>query len=604
MKYSFAVIALAACFLLSCQNSGNNQNTGQSEAQQFIDSYATQYVKLYTNSQNAQWKSNIEIKQGDSTNTLAAQKADEAMAEFTGSKDNIENARKYLAQKDKLTEIQLKQLELILYNAANNPQTVADLVKQRIKAENEQTQKLYGYQYMLGSKKVSTNDLDDILKKETDINKRKAAWEASKQVGPTLKGGLVNLRNLRNQTVQALGYHDFFTYQVSDYHMTTDEMMQTMDRLMNELYPLYRELHTWMRYELAKKYKVSDVPEYLPAHWLPNRWGQDWSSIVNVQGINLDSILKTKSPEWIVKSGENLYVSLGYPELPKTFWERSSLYPYPSDSAVKKNNHASAWHIDLDHDVRSLMSVEPNAEWFETAHHELGHIYYYLTYTNPDVPPLLRAGANRAYHEAIGTMMGLAAMQKPYLVGRGLIDASVKTDSVQALLKEALNSVVFIFFSSGTMSNFEKALYVDSLSPDQFNAKWWELAKKYQGIVPPSARGEEYCDAATKTHINDDPAQYYDYALSYVILYQLHNHIAKNILHQDPRATNYFGQKGIGDFMMKIMRPGASKDWRQVLKESTGDELNAKAMLEYFQPLVNWLHEQNKGRKYTLPETM
>ena len=200
-------------------------------------------------------------------------------------------------------------------------------------------------------------------------------------------------------------------------------------------------------------------------------------------------------------------------------------------------------------------------------------------------------------------MMGLAAMQKPYLAGRGLIDANVKTDSVQALLKEALNSVVFIFFSSGTMSNFEKALYVDNLPENQFNAKWWELAKKYQGIVPPSARGEEYCDAATKTHINDDPAQYYDYALSYVILYQLHNHIAKNILKQDPRATNYYGQTGIGDFLKKITYPGASKDWRTVLKESTGDELNAKAMLEYFQPLVSWLKEQNKGKKYTLPES-
>lgn len=577
---------------------------GLAEAQKFIDRYTEQYVQLYTDSQRAQWILNVEIKQGDSSNMVAAHKTDKALAEFTGSKENIERARKYLNQKDKLTDIQVKQLERILYLAANNPQIVANLVKQRIKAENEQTHKLFGYQYILAGKKVRTNDLDDVLKKETDVNKRLAAWEASKRVGPTLKEGLVNLRNLRNKTVQALGYPDYFTYQVSSYGMSANEMMHTMDSFMNELYPLYRELHTWMRYELAKKYGVSKVPDYLPAHWLPNRWGQNWSSIVNVKGINLDGILKNKTPDWIVKSGENFYVSLGYPELPETFWERSSLYPYPSSSEVKKNSHASAWHIDLDYDVRSLMSVESHAKSLKTAHHELGHIYYYLTYSNKDVPPLLRAGANRAYHEAIGTLMGLAAMQKPYLIGRGLIDASVKTDSTQALLKEALDSVVFIFFSSGTMSHFEKALYINNLLPEQFNKKWWELAKKYQGIVPPSIRGEEYCDAATKTHINNDPAQYYDYALSYTILYQLHNYIAKNILHEDPHATNYFGQKSIGDFMMKIMRPGASKEWRQVLKESTGDELSAKAMMEYFQPLMSWLHEQNKGRKYSLPEIM
>jgi peptidyl-dipeptidase A len=589
------LVLLAAC---------QPRNTGNDEAQKFLDGYTKEYVRLYSASSLAQWKSNTEIKAGDSTNTLAAQKADEEMAAFTGSATNIEGARKYLAAASTLTDIQEKQLNAILYNAANNPQTVADLVKRRIKAENAQTQQLYGFQYLLNGKKVSTNELDEILKSENDPAKRLAAWEASKMVGPTLRNGLANLRNLRNETVQALGYPDYFSYQVSDYGYKTPEMMQLMDGLIRDLWPLYRELHTWMRYEMTSKYRAAAVPDMLPAHWLPNRWGQDWSSAVDVQGLNLDSVLKQKSADWIVKNAEGLYVSLGFPALPPVFWAGSSLYPYPADSAVKKNNHASAWHMDLNKEVRSLMSVEPNAEWWETANHELGHIYYYMSYSNDSVPPLLRQGANRAYHEAVGTMMGLAAMQKPYLVGRGLIGAGVQTDSIRSLLKEALNSVVFIFFSSGTMSNFEKQIYADKLPTEQWNATWWNLAKKYQGIEPPTTRGEEYCDAATKTHINDDPAQYYDYALSYAILYQLHNHIAKNILHQDPRATNYYGNKEIGEFLRGILKYGAAKDWRTVLKESTGDELNAKAMLEYFAPLKSWLQQQNQGRKYTLPETL
>ncbi len=594
----FIPSVLVTVLLLSC---GSSENV-QEEAQVFIDAYTEEYLKLYSRASEAQWKANIEIREGDTVNAYNAQKADEAMAAFTGSRENIERAKKLLDRKDHLTDIQKKQLDVILYAAANNPQTIADVVNKRIKAETDQTQLLYGFQYTVSGRKVSTNEIDEILKKETDLPKRLDVWNASKEVGKPLKPGLVQLRDLRNQTVRELGYNDYFSYQVSDYNMTAEEMMQTMDRLMKELYPLYRELHTWMRYEMAKKYAVREVPDYLPAHWLPNRWGQDWSSAVDVKGIDLDAVLGKQSKEWIVKEGEKLYTSIGFPSLPEVFWQKSSLYPYPSDSNVKKNNHASAWHMDLQEDVRSLMSVEPNSEWWETANHELGHIYYYITYTNPDVPPLLRGGANRAYHEAIGTMMGLAAMQKPYLTDRGLIAPGTKTDSIQALMKEALNSVVFMFFSCGTMSNFEKALYVDQLSADQFNARWWELAKKYQGIVPPSERGEDYCDAATKTHINDDAAQYYDYALSYVILYQLHNHIAKNILKQDPRATNYYGQKPIGDFLKKIMYPGASRDWRQVLKESTGDELNAGAMLSYFEPLTHWLKEQNKGRKYTLEE--
>src|SRR5688500_19408869 len=250
------------------------------------------------------------------------------------------------------------------------------------------------------------------------------------------------------------------------------------------------------------------------------------------------------------------------------------------------------------------MSVEPNSEWFETSNHELGHIYYFMTYTNKDVPPVLRNGANRAFHEAMGSMMGMAAMQKPYLIDRELVHSNAQTDSIRSLLKEGLQHVVFIPFSAGVMSEFEKALYADNLPADQFNQKWWELVKQYQGVIPPGDRGENFCDASTKTHINDDAAQYYDYALSTVLMFQLHQHISEKILKQNATATNYYGNKEVGDFLTKIMYPGASRNWRDVLKEATGEDMNAKAMLRYFEPLMLWLKNENKGRKYTLPENL
>ncbi|WP_231590774.1 M2 family metallopeptidase [Hymenobacter terrenus] len=569
-------------------------------ATEFLADYNAEYVRLITASSEAEWRSNTHIVAGDTANAGATTRANQRMAAFTGSAANIQQLRELLTHKADLTDIQVKQLETALYLAANNPQTVAEVVKNRIQAEAVQTEKLYGFDYRYAGKSVSTNDLDELLRKETNPQKRQAVWEASKAIGPTLKEGLLNLRDLRNQTVQALGYPDYFTYQASDYGLTRDEMMALVRKINTELRPLYRELHTYARYELAKKYKVKQVPDYLPAHWLPNRWGQDWGSMVDVKGLNLDAVLAKKGAEWQVKQGERFYQSLGFPALPASFYEKSSLYPLPKDAGYKKNNHASAWHIDLNNDLRSLMSVEANTEWYETAHHELGHIFYYQTYSNPDVPPLLRQGANRAYHEAIGTMMGLAAKQKPFLTGLGLVAPNTKTDQTQQLLKEALSYVVFIPFASGVMSEWENGFYADKLPADQLNAKWWALCKQYQGMVPPATRGESNLDPATKTHINDDPAQYYDYALSYVILFQLHDHIARNILHQDPHATNYYGNKEVGNFLRDIMRPGSSRDWRVVLKEKTGEDLSARAMVDYFQPLMTYLKAQNKGRKYTM----
>ena len=592
-----AVLLAAMGVLASC-----SKNV-EKDAQAFVDTYTQEYVKLALAVNEAEWASNTHIVEGDTMNAHNSKVAKEAYAAFTGNSSNIEQTQKFLESRDKLSPLLARQLDAILYEAGNNPATVADIVKKRIKVETEQVEKLYGFDFQLEGKSVTTNDIDELLRNDNDMNKRLAAWEQSKEVGKNLREGLQQMQILRNQTVQALGYSDYFSYQVSDYGMTSQVMRAQLEQTMREIWPFYRELHTWARYTLAEKYGVKEVPDMIPAHWLPNRWGQDWSPLVKVEGLDLDSKLKEKQPEWLVKQAESFYVSLGFQPLPQSFWDKSSLYPVPEGENYKKNNHASAWHFDLDKDVRCLMSVIPNADWYETTHHELGHIYYYQSYSTPQVPILMRKGANRAYHEAVGSMLGLAAMQKPFIEGIGLFPEGQPADSIQTMLKEALNYIVFIPWSAGVMTEFEYSLYADNLPADQYNAKWWELVRKYQGIVPPSERtAPEYCDAATKTHINDDAAQYYDNALSYILLFQLHDHIARNILHQDPHATNYYGSKEVGAFLTSILSPGGTRDWRELTKEATGSDVSAQPMLRYFEPLMAYLQEQNKGRTHTLPD--
>ncbi len=596
---------LIITFLQSCKSEPKKEDTTliKQEVQSFLDDYTKEYIKLRIASAEANWIANTKIVEGDTLNAYNVQIAGEAIAKFMGSTEVIEKTRKYLNEKEKLDTVQVRQLNTILYRAANNPEIISDIVKQRIAASTAQNEKLFGFDFKVDGKSVSTGEIDKVLKESTNEKERLKYWEASKEVGKALKDGLENLKELRNKTVQALGYENYLSYQISDYGMTRKEMITETDKMIEEIWPLFRELHTWARYELAQKYNT-EVPDYLPAHWIPNRWAQDWSSLVSVEGLDIDTALKDKDPEWIVKEGENFYKSIGFNALPETFYTKSSMYPLPKEANYKKNNHASAWHIDLENDVRCLMSVDPTAEYYETIHHELGHIYYYMSYTNPDVPPLLRSGANRAYHEAIGSMLGLAAMQKPFLAAKGLVDKNVKIDETQNLLKEALNYIVFLPFSAGTMTQFENSLYAENLSKDEYNKKWWELVKKYQGVVPPAQRGEEYCDAASKTHINNDAAQYYDYAVSYILLFQFHDHIAKNILKQDPHSTNYYGNKEVGDFLKKVLSSGANNDWRQLLQESIGSGISAKPMLDYFAPLMEYLKQVNKDREHTLPETI
>ncbi len=204
---------------------------------------------------------------------------------------------------------------------------------------------------------ITANEIDDILRKSRDLPERLRVWTASKEIGRPLKPGLVELVKLRNQVAREMGYHSYFALQVADYGMTVDEMMKLLDDALETTKPLYDGLHCWAKHELAARYK-RPPPRLIPAHWIGNRWAQNWPGLV--EEANLDPLFKGASPESIVKSAENFYVSLGFPKLPPSFWERSDLYPVPAGLARKKNAHASAWHIDHAGDVRSLMSVEPN----------------------------------------------------------------------------------------------------------------------------------------------------------------------------------------------------------------------------------------------------
>jgi peptidyl-dipeptidase A len=254
--------------------------------------------------------------------------------------------------------------------------------------------------------------------------------------------------------------------------------------------------------------------------------------------------------------------------------------------------------VDLRDDVRSLMSVEADSRWFATAHHELGHIYYDRSYSRPEVAPVLRRGANRAFHEAIGELIAMSVMQEPYLRQVGVLPAGRALAREQMLLDEAFDKgPVFFLWAAGTMTHYERDLYAGALPAGELNARWWQHARDFQGVAPPERRGEEHCDACTKTHINDDPAQYYDYALATLIQFQLHEHLCRTIVHADPHACTYAGNRAVGDALRRILSTGATRDWRAVMREVTGEDLSAAAMLRYFAPLEPLLARETQGQR-------
>lgn len=566
----------------------------QQRADRFLDQVNAHYQALTYVQQQASWLASTDV---GPAHDAAAEWAGKAFAAFNGNPGLLGEARELLKQRQHLDAITVRQLDRILLMpyGAEGPMTNPALVAARIEAETRQASILNGFTFQVGGKPVTANAIDQTLNTSQDLAVRKAWWEASKEIGVPLKPGLLQLRDLRNRVARELGHPDYFSLQMKRYDLEADEMMAYNRKFRAELEPLYRQLHTWVKHELARRYG-QPVPKRLPAHWINNRWSQNWTGLV--EGVDFDPYLKGWAPERIVRSAEAFYVGLGFPALPSSFWTRSDLYPVKPGESRKKNAHASCWHLDLGTDIRSLMSVESNYQWFETTHHELGHGYYFMAYTRPEVPPLLRDGANPSFHEGIGELISLATRQVPYLKSAGVLPADYQADPMRVLLNDALEvAIPFMFWACGTMPEWEHAFYSGNLPADRLNSAWWRLVGDIQGVEPPGPRGEQFCDPATKTHINDNPAYYHSYGWATVLKFQLHDHICRTILKQDPRQANYAGNKEVGAFLRRILSKGATEDWRKVLKDATGEDLGTRAMKDYFAPLMAWLEQQNRGRQ-------
>ncbi len=516
----------------------------------------------------------------------------------------IEKTRTFLQQTNVLDDLTVRQLRMIWLLAADSPGTIPEVVAARIAAEARQSANLDSFPFKwqrpgsATNEALTANQIDALLGASTNLVERLTVWKASKESGVALKPGLVELRDLRNRVAREMGFSSFYALQVAHFGMSVPELRALTDQLVRDTKPLYDQLHCWARYKLAKRYG-QPVPKLIPAHWLGNRWGQEWPGLV--ASVDLDPLFQAKQAEWIVRQAVNYGESMGLPRFPASFWSRSDLYELPADATRKKNTHASAWDMNLQGDVRSLENVKPDFDWFGTAHHEMGHVFYQLSYDRPGVPMVLRTGASPAFHEAMAETLATPTLQLPYLRQVGVVPADMEFDQTQWLLNAALQQIVFIPWSAGVMAAWERDFYEGNLSTHELNHRWWQYVAKYQGIAPPEPRGEQFCDAATKTHINDNPALYYQYAIAFAIKYQLHRHIATKLLHEAPQNCNFYGNKEVGAFLHNLMKAGATRDWRELIREATGEELSAKAMLEYYSPLIKYLQEENAGREIGFP---
>jgi peptidyl-dipeptidase A len=566
------------------------------EAKKFIEDAEARLLALAVESNRADWVRSTYITYD--TEILAA-KGDERSIAATMDLAKQATRFDHLKMPEDLSR-RFKLLKLSLTLAApSNPAEGEELT--RIVSQMEGT---YGKGKYCPPGKTDCLDLDrlsEILRRSNDPKELLDAWVGWHKISVPMREPFQEYVALANKGARELGFADSGAMWRAKYDMPPDAFAAEVDRLWNQVKPLYLSLHAYVRSKLHEKYgDLVPANGPIPAHLLGNMWAQEWENVYKMvaprnsdAGYDLTAILKQRNtePKRMVRYGESFFTSLGFALLPATFWERS-LFVKPHDHDVVC--HASAWDIDAKEDLRIKMCIEINAEDFVTIHHELGHNFYQRAYMHQ--PFLFRDSANDGFHEAIGDTIALS-VTPDYLVKIGLLDRAPDTSrDIGLLLEKALEKIAFLPFGL-LIDKWRWEVFAGRIPPEKYNEEWWKLRLQYQGVAPPAPRSEADFDPGAKYHVAAN-VPYTRYFLADILQFQFHRALSKIAGCTGPlNRCSIYDNKEAGRRLNAMLEMGESRPWQDALETLTGQrEMDATAILDYFAPLKKWLDEQNQGK--------
>ncbi|XP_024873970.1 angiotensin-converting enzyme-like isoform X1 [Temnothorax curvispinosus] len=449
---------------------------------------------------------------------------------------------------------------------------------------------------------------------ETELRWAWTAWRNHMSHTKKLFGQLVNLQNT---AVRNNGYADIGEYWREEYERP--DLENVFEEMYRQVEPLYSLLHAVVRFRLARLYPdVIDVFSPIPAHLLGNLWSQSWEALIDVvfptytavmPNLTDSMIQETYSVIKMVKTAEDFYTSLGFPPLPSEFWKKSI---FEQETGRESSCHATAVNMYKKDDFRIFACLETRPQDFNVIYHEIGHIQYYMAYQNQ--PSFFKNGINSAFHESIGDAISYGATSFRHMHRLELIrnaSASFGNSSevnsrlqdsleIALLLKQALLKIPQL--SNGLIiEKWRWSVFSGKTQPSEYNTFWWNLHRRYMGVVPPSPRSEKFFDPAAKFHIAHG-IPYAGYFLGNFLQIQLFQGMCEASLNLPVGSTAFnlplhkcdiYGSKDAGKFLRSIMKLGSKANWRHALRVTTGySEYRIEPFLAYYEPVREWLQRE------------
>jgi peptidyl-dipeptidase A len=446
----------------------------------------------------------------------------------------------------------VQRLLLLYWGGQNDEQTIAMLTESMKEVRGIYT----NFRARYNGREVSDNTLGEVLRRETDSEKLREAWEASKQVGQQVSEKLLALVRARNTAARRKGFDNYYQQSLTLSELSEEMVFSLFDELEALTREPYRKAKAELDARLSARFRLP-VNALRPWHYF-DPFFQAWPQLGEA---NLDSHLAGKDPAALALK---VYDGIGLEV--RDILARSDLYERPG-----KNQHAFCIDIDRAGDTRILCNVQRDLRWNGTMLHELGHAVY-NKYIDPALPYLLRTPAHSLSTEAIALLMGRLTLAEAWLRDVAEMPAETVARLLPVLQHQECNRQILFARWVFVMAHFERALYAD---PEQdLNSLWWDLVERFQLLTRPERRHAP--DWAAKYHTANSPAMYHNYLLGELNASQLRRALTMDCggLLAHPQAGEWLRER--------VFARGAEADWNESLRRATGETLTPKYFVEEF----------------------
>ncbi|MEI6457008.1 MAG: M2 family metallopeptidase [bacterium] len=552
------LLTISALIMVGCASKKEQMNQ---ELINFIKKHDSVLIPLYKQVTLAAWDAAVSGKPED------FKKAEDLNIKLLTLYSNKESLKKLeeIKVSGLITDSLLNRQLDVLYRSFLMAKADTGKLNKMVRMQTAIEQKYGNFRTEVKGKKLSDNDVEEVLRTSKDVKYQREVWEAQKKIGGIVSADVIELVKLRNEIAKDLGFRNYHEMSLT----LSDQDPKEVNKLFDELDSLTKGSFAKAKGEIddyfVKYYSLKSKDELMPWNF-QNRFFQDAPKIYD---LDLDKYYKDKNLETLTAT---FYGGIGLPI--EDMLKRSDLYEKPG-----KNQHAFCTDIDNSGDVRVLCNVKPNSYWMNTMLHEFGHAVYDKN-IDTTLPFILRDPAHTFTTEAIAMIFGRFSSNPQWIKDMMGIPDEEKMKIAENCFKNLrLEQLVFSRWSQ-VMYRFEKEMYKN---PDQdLNKLWWDLAEQYQLLKRPAGRNEP--DWATKIHIATYPCYYHNYLLGELLASQLYFYIVGNIIKSDDyKFQSFVGNKEIGKYLKEeIFMPGSKWYWNEMIEKATGEKLTAKYYAKQF----------------------